>query len=94
MIISMVAFGQNGSISGIVKDETNESLVSATVKLMNSSDSAFIKEEITDVDGRYILKKVSPGTYFLQISTLSYTTYFSSSITPVSYTHLYDAARF
>lgn len=84
MIISMVAFGQNGSISGIVKDETNESLVSATVKLLNSSDSVFIKGEITDVDGRYILKNVSPGTYFLQISTLSYTTYFSSSITLTS----------
>lgn len=60
---------QNGSIAGVVMDESNkETLVGATIFIqgMESNGTA------TDLDGHYLLTDIPAGTYTLVISSMSY----------------------
>ena len=65
---------QNGTCSGVVKDNTGEVIVGASVRVKNSSLGA-----ITDIDGRFTLSNVGKGTVVV-VTYLGYK--------PVSYTHL------
>jgi hypothetical protein len=66
---------QNKSIVGSVKDTQNESVIGATVKLMNSSDSSFVKGGITDINGNFLLQNLSSGSYFLEITSMGFLKY-------------------
>lgn len=69
-VFSLTSFAQNGSIRGIIMDETNkETLVGATVAIegMETSGTA------TDIDGRYTLTNVTTGTYTLIVRSISFT---------------------
>lgn len=62
------ANAQQGSIKGTIADsETGEPLIGATVLIQGTT-----KGVVTDIDGNYILKDVSAGTYNLVISYVSY----------------------
>ena len=66
--ISLTAIAQNGTIQGLVTDQmSNESLVGATIMLEGT-----IVGTITDFDGNYILGKITPGTYNIRCSFISY----------------------
>jgi TonB-dependent receptor len=66
--LSFSLFSQNLSIKGIVTDEaTGESLVGATIVIQGTYTGT-----ITDLDGNFELKNVSPGKYNLVISYISY----------------------
>ncbi len=67
-IISTCLSAQNGSITGKVIDEsTGEDLIGAIVQIEGTQLGA-----ATDFSGIYHIKNVSPGTYSLQISYISY----------------------
>ena len=71
-LISQSAQAQNatGSISGTVVDsESGETLIGVNVVLEGT-----LKGTATDIDGKYILKAVEPGTYTLVVSYISFTT--------------------
>lgn len=58
---------QNGyAVSGIVKDNYNEPLISAAIRL-NDSSGAMKAGVITDVDGNFIFPDVPAGKYTLKI---------------------------
>lgn len=61
-------------ISGRILDGTGEPLIEATVKLLNSRDSSYVKGTTSDVDGRYLLKNVSNGKYIIQYTYIGYNT--------------------
>ena len=66
--ISLASVAQNGTIQGLVTDQmSNESLVGATIMLEGT-----IVGTITDFDGNYILGKITPGTYNIRCSFISY----------------------
>lgn len=68
MIISILGYTQNGVIKGTITDaNTKETLIGATVVLQGT-----IKGAISDFDGNFLIDKVSPGTYNLVISYISY----------------------
>lgn len=63
-----IALSQSGTIRGIVTDaETGEPLIGATVLIQESSSGT-----ATDLDGKYTLQNVEPGTHELQVSYVSY----------------------
>ncbi len=57
-----------GSISGKVTDKSNgEALISATVQLVGTNRGA-----LTDLDGVYVVKDLSPGKYTVRFTFISY----------------------
>ena len=67
---SVQAQNTTGSISGTVVDsESGETLIGVNVVLEGT-----LKGTATDIDGKYTLKTVEPGTYTLVVSYISFTT--------------------
>jgi TonB-dependent receptor len=67
LMISMLAFGQKGTIRGTVYDGSNgETLVGVSVVIKGSYTGT-----ATDLDGKFSLD-VDPGTYDLQLSFISF----------------------
>jgi outer membrane receptor for ferrienterochelin and colicin len=63
-----VAFAQNGVIRGqLTSSETGEELIGATVVIKGTSTGA-----ATDLDGKFNLTNLQPGTYEVQASYISY----------------------
>jgi hypothetical protein len=63
------AQGQRGKLTGIVKDEvTKEPLIGANVLILGTNIGA-----ASDLDGRYVILNIPPGTYSVQVSSLGYT---------------------
>ncbi|MFT5777292.1 MAG: hypothetical protein ACI837_000223 [Crocinitomicaceae bacterium] len=63
-----------GGIKGIVEDEYGEPLIGATVKL--STVGVVKMGAHTDLDGRFHIKQIPPGTYTIEVSYIgSYSEY-------------------
>ncbi|NVO01549.1 MAG: TonB-dependent receptor [Bacteroidetes bacterium] len=66
--LSIISFGQTGSITGVVKDpKTKETIVGANVIIKGTTNGSS-----TDFDGKYEIKNLAPGTYSLDITFISY----------------------
>jgi hypothetical protein len=67
---SSIIFAQNGSISGkIIDAQSQEPLIGASV-VLNGTTSG----NATNLDGDYSIQNISPGTYTLTVSYISYQT--------------------
>lgn len=60
------------TITGTVLDESGMPLPSATVLLLNPSDTSMVKGGITDGSGNYRLEGISLGTYLLSVSMVGF----------------------
>lgn len=68
--IAVLTFAQKGTLKGLVLDQkTNEPLVGATVMLEGTTTGT-----ITDFDGNYRVANITPGTYTVRCSFISYET--------------------
>ncbi|OON66479.1 outer membrane beta-barrel family protein [Hymenobacter sp. CRA2] len=75
--------GGNGQILGAVADSlSGKELREASVSLLAARDSSYLTFTITDGDGRFTLRNVAPGRYFLLLTFLGY----KSKLLPVSLT--------
>ncbi|NOU59952.1 TonB-dependent receptor domain-containing protein [Marinifilum caeruleilacunae] len=64
---------QGGVIKGVVKDQALEAPVEyATVSVYTMADSTLIDGTITDAKGAFELKKLKPGSYFVEVSFIGY----------------------
>ncbi|RKE02093.1 TonB-dependent receptor domain-containing protein [Marinifilum flexuosum] len=64
---------QGGIIKGVVKDQALEIPVEyATVSVYSMADSTLIDGTITDAKGAFSLKKLKPGSYFVEVSFIGY----------------------
>jgi len=63
--LSVLAFAQS-SISGNLKDNNGETVAFANVALYKATDSSMVKVEISDVDGKFKLREIPAGNYFLK----------------------------
>lgn len=69
--IITVAFGQTGSITGKITDSnTQEVIVGANVVIQGTTIGS-----ATDVEGKFTISNVKPGTYNLAISFITYKTH-------------------
>ena len=73
-----MAWGQSGEVTGAIRDDQQTRLPSATVVLLQPSDSVMKYFAITDVQGHFAIKQVKAGQYILQISFMGYQTYYQS----------------
>ncbi len=70
-LVALTTFGQTGAISGTVIDAANtETLVGATVLIENLPSAG----SSTDIDGRYKIDDLAPGTYTLVVRYVSFET--------------------
>jgi outer membrane receptor protein involved in Fe transport len=70
LLLSMTAYGQNGSIKGsIIDDKTGEALIGATIVVENTTNGT-----VTDLDGKFVLPNLAPGLYNVSVSFISYST--------------------
>lgn len=68
LLISATAWAQNGTINGIVTDaKTGEAVVGANVIIQGTSVGA-----ATDIDGKYTISNLKPGSYSLSITFVTY----------------------
>ncbi len=59
-------------ITGVITDNFHESLPDATVRLLASRDSSFIKASIADMNGQFRITNVNKGKYILEATYLGY----------------------
>lgn len=70
LLLAANAFAQHTGIKGIISDKmTKETLVGATVLIQGTTTGA-----TTDLDGNYMISNLTPGSYNLVISYISYKT--------------------
>lgn len=60
------------SISGIVVDDKGEKGEFLSVVLLNAKDSTLVKGAITDVQGKYEMKGVPGGSYFISVTGIGF----------------------
>ncbi|MBP9055172.1 MAG: TonB-dependent receptor, partial [Saprospiraceae bacterium] len=70
-LFSTSIIAQN-TLEGSLKVSTNEPLVYASVVLKNSIEKVFVAGTVTDEKGNFVLTKVEPGNYFLELGMLGY----------------------
>lgn len=69
--VSFNLFAQNGSISGLVKDaKTGEAVIGANAVIQGTAVGA-----ATDLDGKFTIANLKPGTYTLAVSFVTYKTH-------------------
>lgn len=69
-LMPAMALAQSGKITGTLYDaETGETLIGATVGIQGTTKGA-----ITDIDGKYLMLNVAPGTYILEARYIGYAT--------------------
>ncbi|MBR3513521.1 MAG: TonB-dependent receptor [Bacteroidaceae bacterium] len=76
--LAIGASAQKITVSGIVVDQTGESLPSATVVLLEAKDSAQVTGITTQTDGKFTLPKVKAGTYILRVSFVGFRTIYQN----------------
>ena len=69
------ALAQKFSIKGQVVDSTSNAMPSATVMLLNPSDSSLVNFALSNAQGFFEIKNVNRGSYDLKISFVGYATF-------------------
>ena len=67
-------FAQNeGSITGVVKDESNNSPIEfVNVLLQKNLDSSRVEGTVTNKKGKFSFANIEPGEYFIKLSFIGY----------------------
>lgn len=77
LLSTTIALQAQCIISGYVVSDRGDSLVSATVVLMNA-DSTIINGGITDADGKFAISNVASGEYIIRASMIGYVAWMNS----------------
>jgi hypothetical protein len=72
LLISVSAHSQKFAVKGTVTDSTSGPLPSATVMLLNATDSSLANFGVSDAKGAFEIRNVSAGRYLLKISFVGY----------------------
>jgi hypothetical protein len=70
LFVFVSAFGQNLSITGVVKDKKGETIPGAGVYLSNYKNAT-----VTNTDGRFALSNLKPGNYDVLVQMMGYLPY-------------------
>lgn len=76
--LAIGASAQKITVSGVVVDQTGESLPSATVVLLEQKDSSQAAGVTTKEDGKFTLPKVKAGNYILRVSYVGFRTIYQN----------------
>ena len=64
------------NVEGVVQDSTGSGLPSATIVALTRADSTLSKFSTSGRDGSFIVRRLDPGEYILQITYVGYQTYY------------------
>jgi iron complex outermembrane receptor protein len=70
--LSFITKGQDGKITGVVKDVSSKTIHSATVSLFKLKDSSLVKFAPTNKNGEYEFLGIVDGKYFVAVSNVGY----------------------
>ena len=65
---------KKSDVVGIIHDDQDAPLTSATIMLLNARDSVLASFAISDTDGRFAIKGAKAGNYILKISFMGFST--------------------
>ncbi len=66
---------QSSSVYGIIIDKTvNSPLEFTSVSIYKTSDSSLVDGTLTDLNGRFLIKGLKPGSFYLKVQFLGYDT--------------------
>jgi hypothetical protein len=75
ILLSTILMSQSIVLKGRILDETSQSFIGASVFILTTSDSAFVKGTTSDEKGRYVVSEIPKReNYLLKITALGYTT--------------------
>jgi outer membrane receptor for monomeric catechols len=82
ILLSTLVFSQTkiGNISGIITDESQKPVQSASVSLLRARDSSLVKIAITNKEGKYEFEKVTEGKFLLSVSSVGFQKKFGQSL--------------
>jgi len=70
-------WSQTVSISGLIKNESNEGVAFAAVGLFNAKDSTLAKSDVADANGGFKLSAVQTGQFYIGINSVGFKNYSS-----------------
>lgn len=79
--LSLLTFAQSGSVTGALQDENNEAVLFANVALHKSADSTLVKVEVSDETGKFSIKNIPAGDFFLKATYVGLTDLKKENIT-------------
>lgn len=66
---------KNLVLSGTLLDKSdNQPVIGSTIELLNSKDSTFVSGNISNLEGAFSFKNLSPGSYIIKVSSIGYHT--------------------
>lgn len=77
---------QQGSITGVVRDRGGMALPGVTVEVMARSFVTEPRMAVTDAEGRYTVRDLSPGAYVLRFVLPGFDTFMANDVTVTSIT--------
>ncbi|MFD2999310.1 outer membrane beta-barrel protein [Pontibacter toksunensis] len=84
LVTSNVAFPQLHFIKGRVVEKEAGALPSASVFLLQSTDSAVVHYTTTNTEGHFLLENIRKGNYIFKVSFLGYSPFYSNLTMPPS----------
>ncbi len=104
MGFSLTLSAQRFAIEGEIADTTGEPLTGASIVLLQAVDSVMTDFALSDRDGRFSFRQISPGSYLVQFSYVGFATQYRPVMVTTSAvsmgvvrleaaTHLLDAAE-
>lgn len=75
--ITLAAFSNAQTISGVVKDEAGKPVNGATVNLHKAKDSSIAKIAISNKEGAYSFTIANAGKYFIKITGVGFASGFN-----------------
>jgi len=75
---SFSGFAQTSTVSGVVKNQQNETVGFAAVSLNQSKDSTLVKADVADEHGTFKIGGVPDGRYFVRVSAVGQRMYQSA----------------
>lgn len=70
---------QKTIVKGVIHDNQGLALPAATISLLHSSDSSFVKAAIADEQGHFEILSPAAGRYLLSVTAIGFETLFSAS---------------
>jgi len=82
ILLSAIVFSQTklGKITGVITDETQKPIQSASVSLLRAKDSSLVKTAITNKEGKYEFETISEGKFLLAVSSIGFQKKFGPSL--------------
>lgn len=84
LLLPLIAYSQQNSISGDIVDSEGKPLQFATVALLNPADSTLAHFAITNAQGKFEIVKVPIGHFLMQVAFLGYKTFYKKLDIPLS----------